>query len=182
MPDVAEQPVATKQGKSLLGFYIGLGVVAAFLGLGTLLWTPISIRYWEGEVKRGSSQVAISGSMGSFTYSGFAADAAEKLAKAGPRAAPAASRLLANSATRGVVLQAISRVRPPWALPVLAEACRREPDMGVRGQMVIVAQTVGHVDFGAWNLMVDAEAQKASRNFLRWWDECGREAYGGNGQ
>ena len=176
----AEQPA--KHGRSLTGFYIAMSVVAALVGLGVWLWTPLRIRYWEREVHRGSLWVGISGSMGSFTYSGFAVDAAEKLVKVGPRAAPAMSRLLANSDTRGIVLQAISRTQPPWALPVLAEVCRREPDVWGRGQMVIVAQIIGHVNFGAWNLMVEADAQKASRNFLEWWDEYGHEAYGGSEQ
>jgi hypothetical protein len=43
MPELADQP--PKRERSLLGFYIAVGVVAALVGLGTLLFKPLRTQY-----------------------------------------------------------------------------------------------------------------------------------------
>ncbi len=60
----AKRPLAPKQGKSLLGFYIALGVVAALVGLGVWLWAPMRTRYRDWQVststhKKGSAHVSV---------------------------------------------------------------------------------------------------------------------------
>ena len=45
---VEQQP---KRERSLLGFYIAMGVLAAMVVLGVWLWTPLRIWYWERELR-----------------------------------------------------------------------------------------------------------------------------------
>jgi len=46
MPEAGDQPAPSQQGRSLTGFYVAVGVVAALVGLGVLLYKPMAARYW----------------------------------------------------------------------------------------------------------------------------------------
>lgn len=178
MPDGLEAPKPVPSGPSLTGFYVALGAAAALVGLGAWLWTPARIWYWEREVRRGSPwNILVSGSMGVWTYSGPPVDAARKLVGIGPRAGPAVSRLILSPESRHPVLQAVGDSRAQWVLPVLANACRKEADPRSRIEMVVAAQELSGVNFGAWSMLADADLEKPYRSFLDWWDREGRARY-----
>ena len=180
MPESADQPA--KHGRSLAGFYIAIGLVAAVVGLGIWLWTPLKIRYWEQEIHRTCLDLNAASSMGSVSYGGVPVDIAKQLVAAGPQAAPAVSRLLTSPETRRIVLQAIRDVRARWTLPLLADACQREEDRGGTLVLVITAQDITGKSFGAWWLMNDAAAENACSQFLGWWDSEGKAIYGEGAQ
>jgi hypothetical protein len=56
MPAVEPRPTRKlepiKHGKSLVGFYVALGVVAALVSIGTILWKPLHRAYSERAVTR----------------------------------------------------------------------------------------------------------------------------------
>jgi len=178
MPDDLQEPEPPPAGRSLVGFYVALGVFAALVGLGAWLWTPARIWYWEREVRRGSPwNILVSGSMGVWRYSGPPVDAARKLVAIGPRAGPAVSRLVLPSESRPLVLQAVGDSRARWVLPIIANACRNEADPRSRIEMVVLAQKLSGADFGAWSMLADADLEKPYRSFLDWWDREGRAKY-----
>jgi hypothetical protein len=184
MPAVEPRPTRKlepiQHGKDLFGFYVGLGIVAVLIGLCAWLWTPLRIRYWEREVHRGSGRVGLAMSFGEVDYSGFAVNAAETLVAAGPRAEPAVSRLLACPDTQGIILQALRESKARWALPLLADTCQREPEISSRLRIVIAFQKITGKNFGGWQLMGDAEAEKSCRRFLDWWEGEGKTEYRGS--
>jgi hypothetical protein len=45
MPEAAEQPTEARRGRSLAGFYIAVGIVAALFGLGVALRKPLTLGY-----------------------------------------------------------------------------------------------------------------------------------------
>jgi hypothetical protein len=85
-----------KKGKSLLGFYIALGVVAALLGLGVWLWTPLKVQYYERQLLDSSDEKPVHEVMyaGKKYRVGRQQWAAQKLVQCGPASLPALERLL----------------------------------------------------------------------------------------
>jgi hypothetical protein len=47
MPETGEQPPSPPRGRSLTGFYIAVGVLAALIALGAALWKPLRAWYHE---------------------------------------------------------------------------------------------------------------------------------------
>ena len=50
MPQATDQPAT--HGRSLTGFYIGVGVVAALVGLGVWQWTPMKVSYHAQSLRK----------------------------------------------------------------------------------------------------------------------------------
>jgi hypothetical protein len=158
-------------------------VVAALIGLGTWLWTPLRVWYWEREIRRTSQWgVLCGGSMGYVWYTGETVDAGKRLVSIGPRAAPAVSRLIREPAIRGPVLQCIGDARAEWAMPILANACQSEEGAGAKILIVMTAQTVSGMNFGAWLGQGDPERGETLRRFLDWWEREGQAKYGEGGK
>ena len=58
MPEPTDQPA--RHGRSLAGFYVALGAVAALVGLGAWLWKPLTLAYAIHRVEHTAYQSAVS--------------------------------------------------------------------------------------------------------------------------
>jgi len=165
MPEPADQPA--KHGRSLVGFYIALGVVAVLVGLGAWLWTPLKISYCERRV------------LDSSLFPGQRSESGERLARTWPAAAPAVERLLrSDSHSRKAMLNGLVWAKATWCLPLLAAECQRQDGSSDCAMAIALsAQKISGQDFGG-----KENAELAVQNFLSWWEREGQAKYGGGGK
>jgi hypothetical protein len=166
MPEDAGEPTPGKSGRSLTGFYIALGVVAALVGLGAWLWTPARIWHYERQFRAAKTNSDLHA-------------AAEKLGDVGPRALPAFKRLLQSEdyANRASVLHSgLGRPGHTWALPLIVETARDSDDTIAQDAIWAAEDVLGkRWVFGAQHLEYVPEAR---RSLLAWWEREGRAKYG----
>jgi len=195
----ADQPA--KQGRSLTGFYIALGVAAVLVGLGAWLWTPLRVLYWERELRRNAPIVSESESgyslyrvPGSSGYTPLSVHtqlrAARRLADIGPAAYASFNRLL-NGSDGPLALQALVVLDEPkdsWALPLVIHAAS-----GKDAEKTLLATTVAQKltnrrfypvlpDTEPPRRPTEEEVAQAQRNLLDWWEREGKVKYGEGGK
>ena len=179
MPEVAEHP--TKHGRNLTGFYIGLGVVVALVGLGAWMWKPLYICHLEREVKHAISSAKFRSASGYDTP-----EAARKLARCGPSAYAAFDRLLKwQRFDDGEIVSAFwdrDLKGQTWALPLLAREAKSTA-FRVYHPATCAAETITGIQFiePVANVKSDEFGQavdKGRERFLVWWEQEGRAKYG----
>jgi hypothetical protein len=186
----AAQPV--KRGRSLVGFYIALGVVAALFGVGTCLWTPLRIRLLERDVREACAPHQ--------SYTRIKdpvrwTKAAKQLVGMGPAAYPALDRLLQDGSLPGrdLIIGTIEEDRATWALPLLVRAAWDSNDR-LSGEALLAAGTLSGQAFvdrerlrppsgmgpSYWDyssLLPEGRAR-----LLSWWESEGQAKYGEGGK
>jgi len=185
MPDDVETAGAPEEkGRSLAGFYIAVGIVAALVLLGAWLWTPVSIWYWERETRKACYEEAATISTSSFSKS---LQAANRLVRIGPPAYSALGRLLADRAMplRIRVLGATVDSRADWALPLVVKASG-DPDGSIAEQALVTACYLAERDFitgqeGTLLSHIDKKrpdiVATGRQKLLTWWESEGRARY-----
>ena len=190
MPE-AKQPEAPRKEPSLTGFYIVTAIVAALVGLGVWLWTPLKIAYWERQAREYRGELVRVGGPGTSLYAYKAPsdlkaiDAFDKLARVGPRAAPAFRRLLRHpvSQVRGFALVALISPKASWALPLIVEASA-DQDPEVAGFAVFVAEQIAGQTFSKrdrYQPVFPMDVSEGRKNLLDWWEREGRAKYEATG-
>jgi hypothetical protein len=166
MPESTEPPVPDQRGRSLTGFYIALGVVAALVGLGAWLWTPARIWYYERQFRAAKTSADLRA-------------AAEKLGDVGPQALPAFKRLLQSEDSANWTFVLHSGLGHPgrtWALPLIVQTARDSDDEIGRDAIWAAENVLGkRWAFGARDL---EDVPEARRRLLAWWEREGRAKYG----
>jgi len=201
--ELTGQPVA-KPGRSLTGFYVGLGVVTVLVGLGAWLWRPMRAVYLEKEVRKfqGDIEYMHGGRSMSGCWMIFLAppgDAArwengtdyggielpiDKLVRMGPVARPALTRLLRDPEPRlrRLTIVTLGEAKPGWATDLMVEASR-DPD-----DKVAAAAAWAMEEFSGLRLVnsrsgarpAEPEIERCRQSFLHWWGSEGRTKRGGD--
>jgi len=176
MPEDAGEPTPGKSGRSLTGFYIALGVVAALVGLGAWLWTPARIWYWERQVKKAPPTEV----HGVQACNHDREIAACKLADLGPVAYPAFQRLLQSNDmdVRVNALIGVCNPRSTWALPLVAGSAQDQSNLPIIWTVVRTAEEITGQTFRTGGRSQE-ELFEARRRLLAWWEREGRAKYGG---
>lgn len=190
---MTEKADEKKKGRSLAGFYIGLGVAAALLLGGWFAWTPLRIGYYEWRIvktypKDGAESVLADWIMHSTRdrnsepteLKGYCW--ARSLVDIGPQSRPTLERLLRseNPIVRRMVVIALGRSKQPWAMALLVEASR-DTNIDVAWRAVYFAGTITDQSFfreGTYSGDPWAPLRAARRSLLNWWEREGRAEYG----
>ena len=178
MPEPAEQ--SATHGRSLTGFYIGLGVVAVLVGLGAWLWIPAKMWYWEREVRENSTPSSELPAADAFLALDRGRLAADRLVAIGPRASPAVARMIAHSPNSlKSIAQALGKHKARWAIPMLAEACRKETRTSCINAIVAAAEEITGESLQA-SVWTGSKEEASAKAFLKWWEREGESKYGGS--
>jgi hypothetical protein len=183
MPEPTDQPA--EHGRSLAGFYITLGVVAALVGLGAWLWTPLRVSYLQYRMLKENPENEVS--MLAATahlnrrdeyYSGDESyGALATLARVGPAAYPAFARLFhsRNTSLKSGALVVLQHYRAIWAMPLIVDVAL-EQDKDIAWEAVDTVQNlVVGLDSG---LRHGASFEEARRGVRSWWEREGQAKYG----
>jgi hypothetical protein len=165
MPNDAETASPSEEkGRSLAGFYITVGVIAALVLLGTWLWTPAKITYWEWQARRGGDGPITPGRQ----------HALGALLQMGPPAQPALGRLLRSphSNLRREIVDILYAGVNQRDLPLIVIAAQCNDPRVAR-----------HATDAAWKVLyVEIEQGRVGnfagpRELLDWWEREGRARY-----
>jgi hypothetical protein len=175
----AEQPIdapPARPGRSLTGFYIAIGVVAALVGLGAWLWTPAQVWYWERQVSKDPYHTEANGLR---VCRNDREMAACKLADLGPIAGPAFRRLLQSNDmdVRVNALIGVCNPRSTWALPLVADCARDESNLPIIWTVVRTAEEITGQTFRTGGRS-QSELLEARRKLMAWWEREGQAKYG----
>jgi hypothetical protein len=187
-PEAAGQPA---RGRSLVGFYIAIGVVAALVLLGAWLQAPLRIWYWEGAVRRAcaaSERLSPYDSRGTLPIR----QAARGLAMVGPQARPALDRVLRDPELSNSewILWGIQDADAAWALPlVVREAEAQEYYDDIAATALVVAGSLARQEFVNSKAVYDLMHTDSGKNLykvigpgrarlLDWWEREGKAKYG----
>jgi len=182
MPEGPVPAEAPGRKKSLLGFYVGAGVLAFLFAVFCFVWTPLRIWYWEGQVLANAptTELVLEGDP---PLAGPCTIAARRLADVGPSSAGALRRLLGEESVhlQFEVVAALRRPQDTWALPILGEVITREdPNYWVAVVALRNADRITGQDFPE----EDPRQQKgdlvtpARKRFQDWWNREGKAKYG----
>lgn len=171
---------SAKADRSLLVFYIGLGVIAALIGLFSILWTPLRVWHWERQARVAKDEAPL-------PYLGVdqaKVAAAMKLATIGEPAQAAFRRLLASedSSVRYNAVEALSTGDPHWALSLLVDAAKQEADGRVQANIVSTARYLsGHRPSNS-SCSASGEWKQGIPDLLAWWEREGKAKYDRGGK
>jgi hypothetical protein len=178
-PAPSPEPPPAEKKRSLLGFYIAMGVMAALFVAGYFAWTPLRVLYMERQVMQASSFPGIGG-LGVKTAR---QEKAEELARLGPVTYHAFARLLKaeHPGDQMVVLHALAETKSTWALPLFAEYIQspgRKPLFAAVAagdtETMVGKQFMLHKSTGTDNQLY----KETRRRFLVWWEREGKAKYG----
>ena len=158
--------------RSLVWFYVVLGLAAAILAGGALAWKPLEAAHWERRTREAFERGDVRS----------AGDALDKLEALGPAARAAAGRLLAPNGAwyRGQVIQDIGRKENRWLLPALVRLAREERDTAVVHLAVSAAEPMsGRIFFPLTPTAGRTGVEEARGRFIAWWERDGQAKYGG---
>jgi hypothetical protein len=173
MPQAADGPA--KHGRSLVGFYVALGAVAAVVGLGAVMWKPLMMRYYEWRITRPGA---------SATYDDL--EAARGLARMGPAAAGTTRRILHGPVDNShAALWGIRVEKATWALPLLVELALKNNDRNVDevefarniDEVMFDIDCLTHEDFRG---LEDTSVVVVQKRLSDWWEREGKAKYGGD--
>lgn len=167
MSEPAELPV--KRDRSLTGFYIAVGVVAALFLLGVWLRTPARIAYWEWQARRGGDEPMTQARREAVF---------NLLWEIGQPAHPALNRLLHSPHQR-------FRCEVAEFLYFQSQNARKDspPSEGLYWPLVLALENLQHDDpevarwafLSAQEILVRNFAD--SRALMQWWEREGRAKY-----
>ena len=177
MPEAGDQPAPSQQGRSLTGFYVAVGVVAALVGLGTWLCKPAQVWYWERQVSKDPYYTEANGLR---VCNHDREVAAEELANLGPVAYPAFQRLLQSNDmdVRVNALIGVCNPRSTWALPLVAGSAQDQSNLPIIWTVVRTAEEITGQTFRTGGRS-QSELLEARRKLMAWWEREGRAKYGG---
>jgi len=170
-PDGAGGPA---KDRSLVGFYLALGLVAGLAVFAAWIWNPLRAARWERQVRAAYERGDVK----------TAADALDKLEAIGPAARPAFERLLAPNGAwyRGQIAQLAGRRENKWLLPVMVRLVREDRESAPVYLALAAAEGMsGRIFLDPGFLprsreLGPAVAQGRER-LLEWWEREGRDKY-----
>jgi hypothetical protein len=184
MPEPADQPA--RHTRSLTGFYIMLGVVAALVGAGAWVWKPALVKYHESRVRALLSSEGVSGRKSSEDERVIL-----KLAEIGPASLPAFERMILVERLPGsdeLIYLGLDRREQTWAMPLLARLLVEHEVPVLDYHALNAAETLSQRmffdrDFTPRNSRdFRGDVERARQEFLAWWEREGQAQYGGRGK
>ncbi len=163
---MTDSPPAEKKRKGMLGFYVGLGVVAALLVGGWFAWTPLRVSYYRRRVA-------------SLPDGRERLDAGVALARIGPPAEQALRELISSEdvLTRSYAVAGMHNGGSVFWLPLLVEASR-DPEDYIADRAIHAVHERSRRTFDRPFDLSGSETLKAQRKMvLDWWEREGKAQY-----
>lgn len=172
-PEDAE--IVPPRSRSLLWFYLALGLVAGLAVFAAWIWKPLRAAHWERRVRAAYERGDVKAG----------ADALDKLEALGPAARGAFGRLLAPNGAwyRGQIAQLAGRRENKWLLPVLVRLVREDRDPAPVYLALAAAESMSGKIFLDRDFLPRTREQGSAvaqgrDKLLDWWEREGRAKYG----